>query len=380
MSKRAILIHGGGPTAVLNASLAGLALELRRLGGWELLGARFGMAGLLQEHLIDLDAQPEALLEALAETPGSAIGSSRKPLEDEDFAHAAGILHRRAIDAVFLNGGNGTMRTAARLEQVSAGRLRVIGIPKTIDNDIPGTDHTPGYGSVARFFAHAVRDAGEDNRSLPSPVMVVETLGRDTGWVTAATALARTEEDDAPHLIYLPEQRVPLAEICADVERTVARWGRCVIAVCEGQLDENGLPFGADVQKDRDGMQRLAANLGHRLAQLIEQATGLRARSEKPGLTGRSSGVMVSPRDRADARACGEEAARAAGRGEAGVMVRLDHSGRASTISLGQVTPGLRQFPQEWIAGSGAGVSSEFVEWVKPLAGEVSAWPRLTNL
>lgn len=380
MSKGAVLVHGGGPTAVLNASLAGLALELRRLGGWRLWGARFGMAGLLDERFIDLDAQPEALVEEVGRAPGSAIGSSRRAMEDEDYGRALEVLERRGIGTVFLNGGNGTMRTARRLDEAAGGRLRVIGIPKTIDNDIPGTDHTPGYGSVARFFAHAARDAGEDNRSLPSPVMVLETLGRDTGWVTAATALARRREDDAPHLIYLPEQRVPLAEICGDAERAVARWGRCVVAVCEGQLDERGEPFGADVQADRDGKQRLAANLGHRLALLIQEATGLRTRSEKPGLTGRSSGALVSLRDRADAWACGVEAARAARRGESGVMVSLDHSGMTGTITLGQVTPGLREFPQSWMAGGGVGVTSEFIEWLSPLAGPLEEWPRLTVL
>lgn len=380
MTKRALLVHGGGPTAVLNASLAGLALEMRALGGWRLAGARFGIEGVLEERFIDLEAPPADLLKAVGRAPGSAIGSSRLPLADGDFDRAVNILARHGFNVVFLNGGNGTMRTARGLEEAAGGSLRVIGIPKTIDNDIPGTDHTPGYGSVARFFAHAARDAGEDNRSLPSPVMVLETLGRDTGWVTAAAALARRGEDDAPHLIYLPEQRVPLAQICGDVERTVARLGRCVVAVCEGQRDENGEPFGADVQVDRDGRQRLAANLGHRLALLVQEATGLRTRSEKPGLTGRSSGVLASERDRADARACGVEAARAAHRGESGVMVRLDHSGLTSTIPLGHVTPGLREFPHEWLAGDGLGVTQEFVEWLRPLAGEVTGWPRLADL
>lgn len=380
MTKRALLVHGGGPTAVLNASLAGLALELRAPGGWRLSGARFGMEGLLGERFIDLDAPPAELLEAVARAPGSAIGSSRRPLEDADFDRAVAVLAKHGFETVFLNGGNGTMRTARQLMEAAGGSVQVIGIPKTIDNDIPGTDHTPGYGSVARFFAHAARDAGEDNRSLPSPVMVLETLGRDTGWVTAATALARRGEDDAPHLIYLPEQRVPLAQICADIERVVARLGRCVVAVCEGQRDESGEPFGADIQVDRDGRQRLAANLGHRLALLIQEATGLRTRSEKPGLTGRSSGVLVSERDRADARACGAEAARAARRGESGVMVRLDHSGLTSTIALGHVTPGLREFPHEWLAGNGLGVGREYVEWLRPLAGEVAGWPRLADL
>jgi ATP-dependent phosphofructokinase / diphosphate-dependent phosphofructokinase len=378
MKRRAVVIHGGGPTAVLNASLTGLALELRAMGGWSLTGARFGVAGVLKGEFIDLEAAPLELLEGMAAAPGSAIGSSRHALSAEDYERL--VVALSGFDTVFLTGGNGTMRTARRLEVAAGGRLQVIGIPKTIDNDIPGTDHTPGYGSVARFFAHMVRDAGEDNRSLPSPVMVVETLGRDTGWVTASAALARRRDDDAPHLIYLPENPVGLDAICGDVERVVARLGRCVVAVCEGQRDPGGEPFGADVQAGRDGKPILAANLGHRLAQLIQDRTGLRTRSEKPGLTGRSSASLASERDRADARACGVEAAQAAARGENGVMVRLDHSGCTSTLSLGQVTPGLREFPQQWIDGAAAWVSEEYIEWVNPLVGEVPGWVSVADL
>lgn len=380
MTAKAVLVHGGGPTAVWNASLAGLVLEAGRVAGLpRLYGARWGMAGLLREEWVDLDAQPEKLVARVGETPGSAIGSSRHAMQEDDYGRAVDVLRRNEIRVVFLSGGNGTMRTARRLQEAAGERVQVIGIPKTIDNDIPGTDHTPGYGSAARFFSHAVRDAGEDNRSLPSPVMVLETLGRDTGWITAATALARTRQDDAPHLVYLPERPVALEAICEHVRATVGRWGRCVVAVCEGQKDETGSPFGADVQRDRDGQQRLAANLGHTLAGLIQERTGLRTRSEKPGLTGRSSGA-ASERDRTDAFACGAAAARAARAGAGGVMVTLDHSGETGLVSLEQAVSGLREFPQDWINAEGNGVTEEYLEWVKPLSGEVAAFPRLLDL
>ena len=381
MRERAILIHGGGPTPVWNASLAGLALTMRRMtGAPQLLGARFGMGGLLNEEWIDLDAQPEDVLRAVAQAPGSAIGSSRLPISDDDVELAVEVLKRNAIRQVFFNGGNGTMRTALRLHEAAGGAVQVIGIPKTIDNDIPGTDHTPGYASAARFFAIAARDAGEDNRSLPSPVMVLETLGRDTGWITAATVFARVREDDAPHLIYLPEQRVSLERICADVEGMVRRHRRCVVAVCEGQRDERGETFGAEIQIDRDGKQRLASNLGHTLARLIQEQTGLRARSEKPGLTGRSSSLAAPLRDREEAFACGEAAAVAAGEGATGVMVSLDHNGQTGTVCLREVTPGLREFPLSWIDSEGRGVTGEYVLWGKPLIGEVEALTRLPGV
>jgi 6-phosphofructokinase len=160
----------------------------------------------------------------------------------------------------------------------------VIGIPKTIDNDLAITDHTPGYPSAARFFIHAARDIGLDNRALPTPVCILETLGRNTGWITAATALARADADDAPHLIYFPERRVSLDRMAADVEGVYRRIGRVVIAVCEGQLDETGQPFGADVDRPESAVHRLSSNLGHTLANALARKTGLRARAEKPEL------------------------------------------------------------------------------------------------
>lgn len=378
MSSKSILIHGGGPTSVLNASLGGAVLAARRTAGFpSLLGARFGMAGVLKREFIDLSAQPEELVRAIADTPGSALGSTRFKLTDAHFEQAVEILLSLDVRIALLNGGNGTMRTALRLSRAAQGRIQVIGIPKTIDNDIPGTDHTPGYGSCVRYFAHAVRDAGQDNRGLPSPVMIVETLGRDTGWVTAGTALARVAPDDPPNLIYLPEHRVSLERICTDVERTVKNWGRCVIALCEGQLDPNGQAFGADLLQDRTGSQQsLAANLGHTLAQLIQAQTGMRTRSEKPGLAGRSNGLAVSERDRQDAWACGEAAVQYAAQGQSGVMASLRHDGATEPVSLETVTNGIRPFPVEWIRTEEAYVAPEFLEWLKPLVGGVNPYPR----
>jgi 6-phosphofructokinase 1 len=273
------------------------------------------------------------------------------------------------------------MRCALQLARGAGGRLQVIGIPKTIDNDIRGTDHTPGYGSVARFFAHAARDLGADNEALPSPVTVLETLGRDTGWVTAATVLARSRPDDAPHLIYLPERAVPLERIFSDVEDTVRRLGRCVIAVCEGQRDERGGVFGADVQVDRDGIPRLASNLGHTLALLIQQKTGLRTRSEKPGLVGRCFALTTSERDRADAELCGRAAAAAALEGQSEVMVALTScAGETTLAGLEEAGGGLRNFPQEWMSGDQGEPNEVYRAWAKELAGTVPERARLEDL
>ena len=202
---RAMVAHGGGPTAVLNASLAGLVDECRSSGRFASLeGARFGVRGLLSGDTIDLFSQPATLIEAVGQTPGSAIGSSRQKLGAADYERVLTEFRRRDVHWFFYTGGNGSMGTAFELERharASGYDLGITGIPKTIDNDLPVTDHTPGYASTARFFAFAARDVGEDNRSLPSPICVLETLGRGAGWIVAATSFARQQEDDAPHLL-----------------------------------------------------------------------------------------------------------------------------------------------------------------------------------
>jgi 6-phosphofructokinase len=267
------------------------------------------------------------------------------------------------VHTFFYTGGNGSMDTALRMAHCARGAhydLQVIGIPKTIDNDLCVTDRTPGYASTARFFACAARDVGEDNRSLPAPVCVLETLGRNAGWIVAATSLARHAEDDAPHLIYFPERRLSLDRIAADVERVYRRLGRVVVAVCEGQLDDGGRPFGADVDRADSDVQRLASNLGHTLARLLSEKLGIRARAEKPGLLGRCCGEFVAPRDRQEAFACGRAAAVAAGAGESGVMVALRRDSSTFLTPLETVASVERRLPADWIHPDGNDVLPAF--------------------
>ena len=227
------MLHGGGPTAVLNASLAGVVEACRAEPSiTALYGAEHGAAGLLDGSLIDLYAEDPSLWEQIALTPGSVLGSTRRKVGPEDYARMLAILARLKIRYVLANGGNGTMQMADELGKAAEDAgvdLRVIGIPKTIDNDLVGTDHTPGYGSAARFFATALRDIGADNRALPG-VTFVEILGRNAGWLAAACALARAQEDDAPHLIYFPERRIAFDRMLSDVEAVYRRRGRAVIA------------------------------------------------------------------------------------------------------------------------------------------------------
>lgn len=383
----AIVAHGGGPTSVINASLAGLIEGCRAHSRFQnLYGARFGLRGLLEEDLTELLARDEGLVHAIGASPGSALGSSRLKLSEEDYGRILALFDRKGIHCFFYTGGNGSMDTALRFSRMardSGYDLQVIGIPKTIDNDLSVTDHTPGYPSTAHFFAIAARDVGEDNRSLPSPVSVLEVLGRNAGWVVGATALARKHEDDAPHLIYFPERPVSLDQIAADVDCIYRRLGRVVIAICEGQLDERGNPFGADVDRSESSVHRLASNLGHTLARLLSAKLGIRARAEKPGLFGRCCGPLASEIDRREAFECGRTAAIAAiqGQSEGMVAIRRDSNVpyRSSTFltPLENVARIERLMPQDWISAEANDVTQAFIDYVLPLIPKVESYPRL---
>lgn len=380
---KGLVLHGGGPTAVLNASLAGVVEECRRAGVGALYGADYGVEGVLDGRLFDLYAEDGAFWERAAEAPGTLLGTSRRKIAIGDYERMLAIFRRRGIGYVFANGGNGTMEMAHGLflaAEAAGMDLRVAGIPKTIDNDIAGTDHTPGYGSAARFFAHALRDIGADNRALPG-VTVVEILGRNAGWLAAATSLARHEPGDAPHLIYFPERPLPFSRLAADVESVYRRLGRAVVAVCEGQLDDRGECYGAETRTS--SRAPLALNLAHTLAQKIAGALGIAARSEKPGLLGRSCSALASAVDRAEARLCGAAAVRAALEGHSGKMIALRRLPGPDYVCDTEVTPLAgsagkeRLFPLEWIPAEADGPLDEFRLWAEPLVGSTPPWPNL---
>jgi 6-phosphofructokinase 1 len=379
----AAVAHSGGPTAVINASLLGIVEEARRHHGLSVVGAHFGIDGLVAGDFIDLSSIDAARLEAVSRSSASAIGSSRRVVTDADLGRVLEVCRRRRIDVLFYTGGNGSMETAhqiAALARQGASPLRIIGVPKTIDNDLAETDHAPGYPSAARFFASAARDIAADNRSLPGIVEFVEVLGRNAGWIAAATALAQRGPDHGPHLIYVPERPLALQRLLDDVQRVFDRVGRCVVVVCEGQLDDRGEPFGADVQMSSRGP--LARNLGHRLSRLVMDQLGLKARAEKPGLFGRSSAALRSDVDWQEARLCGQAAVRAAVGGASQVMVTLerqagsDYSVTTGLTALERVAGIERLFPSEWIGADGCSITAGFIDYVAPIIGPLdrSEW------
>ncbi len=365
-----IVGQSGGPTAVINASLAGVIQEAHR---HEVISAIYGMThgveGLLQEDLVDLSAEPVETVELLKHTPSAALGSCRHKLRDADYERILGIL---------------------RAHNVRYYDLRVIGIPKTVDNDLVETDHCPGHPSVARWLAVSVRDAGLDTEAIGvvDTVKVIETMGRDSGWITATTALARTHEGAAPHLIYLPERPLRRDQFLADVERLYQKLGHVVVTVCEGQKDEHGQYLSAStksVDVDKFGHPQLGG-VAAALCDLISSQLKIKARFDKPGTIQRVSAALASSVDVDEAWRVGQAAVAHAIKGQSGQMVTIiresDHPYRSHTglVPLKRVANAIRPVPDEFIAQLGNDVTPAYLSYIRPLiGGPLPAHARLRN-
>lgn len=387
-----LIVHGGAPTAVLNASLYG-ALMAGLASPWvdKVFGARFGTEGLLKGDLIDLTLLGESSLDQLPHTPGTAIGTSRTHLEPQDYLEMARQCHRFQIGYVLFSGGNGTMEACARLADAAEAikndfdtpySLLVAGIPKTIDNDLALTDHSPGFGSAARYIAQTIREIATDVLSLPLHVCIVEVMGRNAGWLTAAAALARSSGNPAPHLIYLPERPFVEAEFLADVRACHEQYGGVVVAVSEGLHLENGQPIVPPIFKTDRSVY--FGDVSAYLAELVIKKLGIKARSEKPGIAGRSSIALQSAVDREEAVMAGRLAAQAVLGGASKVMVGFN---RLSTspykiepilLPIDQIKLTERLMPDAYINERGNDVTEAFCDWCRPLLGE--ALPEFISL
>ncbi len=382
-----LVAHGGGPTAVINSSLYGVIQEASGLEAIDgVYGARFGTAGLLSGDWIDLRRQPQEQVEALKHTPASALGSSRRTIEDGDYECILDHFRRQDVRFFLFNGGNGTMLAAAELARRAVAQgyeLRVIGIPKTVDNDLAGTDHAPGYGSAARYMAVTALELGRDNQALPFPVCIFEAMGRNTGWLAAASTLFARHADDGPQLVYVPEIPFHREQFLADVEATYRRTGRAFIVVSEGIRDEQGELFVTSLATDRDGFGRpLPGNVSVHLAGLVGKELRLRVRNEKPGLCARTSMAHVSATDRAEAEECGRYAVRAAVAGNSGMMVSLRRASYDSDSShtsycceyaltpLDDVAGREQRLPVEWFNAEARQPGRAFYDYALPLTGD----------
>ena len=381
-----MVLQGGGPTPVVNASLYGVISEARHHRGVRrIFGARYGVAGLLKDEIVDVSFLPQRELKRLKTTPGASLGSTRHKLTEGDVEQIVARLRERDVRFLLLIGGNGSMRGADLIAQGAAAlghEVSVIGIPKTIDNDIPGTDRCPGFGSAARYVAQSVRDLAMDVQSLPQPVSIYETMGRSTGWLAGASALARTSPDDAPHLVYLPERPFDTERFLGDLDRVVTKLGWAVVVVTEGLLNASGKPiFESTSSAQRDALNRpLPGGVCVHLAEIASQRLKIRCRWEKPGLCGRASSLHVSPVDREDAERVGRAGVRAALAGNRGKMVSLRpldarDQDTCDLVPLATVAGGDRRVPPEWQDDSSASVTAAFLRYVRPIVGGLVDYP-----
>ncbi len=377
-----IIGQSGGATAVINASLVGAfkeALKDERIGG--IYGMRYGIQGLLEEDMLDLRQQPAGVWSQLLSTPSAALGSCRYKLKDEDPARVIDIFRRYNIRYLLYIGGNDSADTTHQLAEAarqSNYELYAISVPKTIDNDLPYTDHCPGYGSAARFLALATMDSTMNTISIPThyPVKVIETMGRDAGWLTASTALGKRDDIDPPHILLLPEQPFQQERYLEQVEAVYRRIGYVIITVAEAVRDEQGQPLGSAGQVGKDAFQHpLLSGAAQFLVELVKQHLKLRARFDKPGDLQRMASNAISPVDRDEAFLVGQMGIRAVMDGESDKMVTLvrqtvpAYSCTTGLAELAKVANRQKLMPDAYLTADKTMVTQAFYDYALPLIG-----------
>ena len=384
MSLAKILVaQGGGPTAVINQSLVGVVLEARRQAGvGKVYGARHGVRGIVNEDFVDLTQETSHNLELVANTPASALGSTRDKPDAAYCREIFTVLQAHGITHFFYIGGNDssdTVRIVSEEAQAAGYPLRCVHIPKTIDNDLVGNDHTPGFPSAARFVAQAFAGANLDNAALPG-VYVGVVMGRHAGFLTAAAALGKKFDDDGPHLIYLPERAFDTEQFLRDVKATQERYGRCVIAVSEGIHDASGAPMlsklAGDLERDAHGNVQLSGTgaLADLLCEEIKAKLGIkRVRGDTFGYLQRSFLGVVSDVDQREAREVGEKAVQYAFHGDRDGSVAIKRTGYYAVdyelLPLTAVAGKTRTMEDHFITESGTDVTDAFRLYLRPLLG-----------
>ena len=383
LSGKVLVAQGGGPTAVINQSMVGAVLESRKFLNVErVYGALHGVRGIVDEEFLDLTQETTHNLEMVAETPASALGSTRdKP--DLAYCHEIfKVLRAHGVAYFFYIGGNDSSDTVRIVSEEAAKAgypLRCIHIPKTIDNDLVENDHTPGFPSAARFVAQSFMGANLDNWALPG-VYIAVVMGRHAGFLTAASALGKKFPDDGPHLIYLPERTFDLERFLGDVKSMYERYGRCVVAVSEGIHDGTGLPIAAKLasQLERDAHGNVQLSGTGALADLLTEAVRSklqlkRVRGDTLGYLQRSFAGCVSDVDQREAREVGEKAVQYAMWDDCDGSVTIQRTGFYSVdyklMPLATVAGKTRTMPNEFIAASGTDITDAFRLYLRPLLG-----------
>jgi len=380
---KVLVAQGGGPTAVINQSMAGVVLEARKFRNVELVyGAYHGVSGIIKEEFLDLTQETSHNIEMVANTPASALGSTRDKPDLRYCQEIFKVLKAHGIGYFFYIGGNDSSDTV-RIVSEEARRanypLRCIHIPKTIDNDLVGNDHTPGYPSAARFVVQAFMGANLDNAALPGVYLAV-VMGRHAGFLTAAAALGKKFPDDGPHLIYIPERSFSLEKFIADVKAAYDKYGRCVIAASEGIHDGQGNPMitqlSRQVERDAHGNVQLSGTgaLADLLCDEIKRKLAIkRVRGDTFGYVQRSFVGCVSDVDQREAREVGEKAVQYAMWGGRDGSVTIRRTGFYSVdfqlVPLEAVAGKTRVMEDEFIASSGTDITDAFRLYLRPLLG-----------
>lgn len=377
-----IIGQSGGATAVINASLVGAVEAVLAADHIEnVYGMLHGIEGLLKEDFIDLRQQSPALWSQIKQAPSAALGACRYKLREEDPERVIDILRRYDIRYMLYIGGNDSADTAYRLAGAAercSYDLKVISVPKTIDNDLPFTDHCPGYGSAARFLAQATIDSTMNTVSIPwhYPVKIIETMGRDAGWLAAASALGKRDEVDPPHIILLPEQPFVAERFLAQVEEVYKRVGYVIVAAAEAIRDAQGQALGTAGQAGTDAFQHpLLSGAAQYLVELVKRELKLRARFDKPGDLQRMDSCSVSVVDREEAYLVGQAAAQAVLAGESNKMVTLVRQPEPAyfcttgLVELDKVANVQRLMPEEYLNEDKTMVTPAFLEYALPLIG-----------
>ncbi len=382
-----LVAQSGGPTAVINASVAGVVAEaLNNPCIEEIYGGLNGILGILKEEITDLAEESQQNIRGLRYTPGSALGTCRFKLKrEEDYQRVLDVFEAHNIRYFFYVGGNDSQDTADKISKLAKEKdyaLRVIGIPKTIDNDLVTTDHCPGYGSVLKYICSVVRESALDHGAMGQHdlVSILEVMGRNAGWIAAGATLAKRRENpnDAPHLIYLPELPFSRAKFIEDIQAVLKKNRYCLIVVGEGLQDKDGNYIAnASTGQDDFGHTQLGG-VGDYLSNLVEENLTVKARSSKLGTGQRAAAHCSSQTDNDEAYMVGQAAVRAAIEGETDKMVILVREEGEPYVCvtglapLDEIANGVKEIPKDWISEDGVSMSAKFIKYAQPLIqGEV---------
>jgi 6-phosphofructokinase len=391
-----LVAQSGGPTAAINASVAGVIQEAGKHGMIEeIYGGQNGICGILNEELIDLNEEKARAIEGLKYTPGAALGTCRYKIDfkkkpeqaAKDMDRLFEVFQAHNIRYFFYAGGNDSQDTSNKIHQEAVKRnyeLRVVGVPKTIDNDLPHTDHCPGFGSAAKYVATAVAEVGIDIGSMSTDdgaCCLIEIMGRTAGWLTASTVLAQGHGTGSPHIVLIPEIAFNEERFLAKVKETIEANKFCVVAVGEGLKREGGEEIGADRSRLDSFGHPVLSGAADRLAEIVQGKLNTKTRTVKLGYVQRAASHLASARDIDEAFMCGEAAVRAAVDGRSGFMVKLVRSSNdpyhcaTDLQDLNDIANAVHEIPRDWMSEDGFLPNEKFVEYCRPL---IEGEPKLT--